>query len=223
MIEVISIHIPKTAGTSFYNILRQVYGDGLSPSFKRRDLNPHAGGACILDKSPDPAWRAVHGHFTWQEVRGLMVPGVTKVITWLRDPVDRVISNYQFFIDRLQHPEMNPEVAAINLHRNQETLLEYARLDENRNRMSRFLDGLAPEDFFFIGFTENFEEDVARLGLRLGWPALTVRRLNTRAYPYPVSEDERQEIEALNQEDRSLYKQAKTLFSSSTRSVSGDE
>ena len=37
MIELISIHVPKTGGQSFYQVLKQVYGDRLSISYRRRD------------------------------------------------------------------------------------------------------------------------------------------------------------------------------------------
>lgn len=203
-IQLLSIHIPKTAGTSFYNVLEQVYPVGLSPSLKRRDIayldNVH--GKTKIDLSH---YKVVHGHITWQEAAQYCDKENTKIICWLRNPVDRVLSNYRFFINRLAHPEFNAEVAEINQHRIHETLLEYAGKEENRNRMSKFTAGLAPEDFFFIGLVECFDQDLTNLAKLLDWPAFANPHLNkatsTDAFPFDV----REAVASLNEHDMDFY------------------
>lgn len=212
MIDLISIHIPKTAGTSFYDILRQVYPVGLSPSYRRRDLVSGQGVFEWPEKAAAPSLRVVHGHFTWREVQAAHVPGHTRVITWFRDPVDRVISNYLFFIDRLRNPQRNPEVYRHNAHRTGESLLEYAHHEENRNRMCFFVEGMPLEEFFFIGFTETFESDVLRLGALMAWPDFSVRQLNPGTRSVSVTAEERRIIEDLNRDDRQLYDRARAMY-----------
>ena len=90
-------------------------------------------------------FRVVHGHFRYAEIRSLHTSTNARIITWLRHPADRVISNYRFFIDRLAHSGINPEVRRINQHRRKERLMEYARLPENSNTMAYFLEGLIIE------------------------------------------------------------------------------
>ncbi len=210
MIELISIHIPKTGGTSFYRALQEAYGPGsVSISYRRRDYQSaikQGGLPAVLA----PELKVLHGHLHYSEVRELHQQTQAKVITWLRDPVDRVCSNFSFFKHRLLHPAHNPEVAAANAHRKSETLLEYAQREENRNRIAKFMRGLPPEDFFFIGLLEHFAADFEELGRRLHWPEVPkLPRLNDnrsfrRGLP-ELAESGHRALQALNAEDMAIY------------------
>lgn len=208
MIELLSIHIPKTAGTSFHDILVQVYGEAVSASLKRRDV------LAIENDSPDGrlrfdnGLRVVHGHFKFREIAHLRVPGETRLICWLRHPVRRVVSNWHFFQDGLRHPERNPVEAKLNAHRKGESLLTYAREEENRNRISDFLAGATPEDFFFIGIQEHFKEDIQRLSGMLHWTEVQIRGLNKNMRVSDPSPAEWAEISRLNSDDLVWYEQA---------------
>lgn len=208
MIELLSIHIPKTAGTSFHDILVQVYGEAVSASLKRRDVlaneRDSPGGRLRFDTG----LRVIHGHFKFREIAHLRVPGETRLICWLRHPVLRVVSNWHFFQDGLRHPQRNPEQFRQNAHRQGESLLTYAREEENRNRISDFLAGATLEDFFFIGIQEHFEEDIQRLGGMLGWPEVQVRDLNKNSRVSEPSSAEWAEISRLNSDDLVWYEQA---------------
>jgi hypothetical protein len=209
-LELLSIHIPKTAGTSFYNVLEQVYPVGLSPSLKRRDL------ANSNDKNSKSEidlgqFKVVHGHITWQEAAQFCDKESTKIICWLRNPVDRVLSNYRFFINRLENPQLNPEVAEINLHRLHETPIEYAEREENRNRMSKFTAGLELEDFFFIGLVECFNQDLQYLAEILEWPPFTNPHLNQGLGNTEYTLEIREAVANLNEQDMDLYSRVISL------------
>lgn len=207
MLELISIHIPKTAGTSFYHILSQVYGEQLSKSFRRRDILPHLRSSSFECKEIEQL-RVLHGHFYYSEIAALQEQTQAKVICWLRDPVERVVSNYRFFIAGLSNPQRNPADYAINQHRSKESLLEYAQREENRNRMSKFLAGLEPEKLFFCGQVSHFAAEVERLGQLLDWPPVDIPKLNvnpSKGNSVNISADALQLVRNLNSKDIRLY------------------
>ena len=215
MIELISIHIPKTGGTSFYQILQQVYGNSVSKPYKRRDYLEAIEKFGYLEMAIHENVKILHGHFYYKELKKLHVDYHAKVVCWLRDPVERVISNYLFFKAGFQNPNRNFRVYQKNKHRKNETLLEYAQKEENRNRITSFLEGIALEDLFFIGFLSKFEEDIQHLGNRLGWPKVKPKQLNQT-----MSHKKQQFIEdkhiyhqlvRLNAQDIELYEAAKKM------------
>jgi hypothetical protein len=213
MIELLSIHLPKTGGTSFYQILQQVYGDNVSIPFKRQDYQRCLDTRGALLPCLDPGIRVVHGHLRYREVEPIIAAHIPKLILWLRDPIDRIISNYHFFIDGLKHPERNPAVYEENKHRLNETLEEYAALKENQNRIHDFLDGARLEDFFFIGFLEHFDADLQYLAKLLEWPEFHIPHANQGKRKLPSSTDHQTlyRLRKWNALDLNLYQEATVL------------
>lgn len=209
MIEIISIHIPKTAGTAFYHVLKKQYGDKLSPSYKRKHIKSLIEKPTYYPIESLEKYTVLHGHLRYKEIRKLYENSNAKLITWVRDPVERLISNYHFFKHRLENPELNPEVFEKNKHRINESLLDYAHLDENRNRISWFIDESKIEDFFFIGIMEHFNRDLSHLSKLLNWDQFVLPPLiNISPKTHEIiSNDVRLEIAALNQKDVALYQQ----------------
>ena len=96
MIELISIHVPKTGGSSFLEVLKQAYGeDGVLKviSNHREDKGlpmeaPKIGNPPVLP----PKTKVLHGHFLHNDF--INHYGLSKnipVVTWVRDPVERLI------------------------------------------------------------------------------------------------------------------------------------
>lgn len=207
----ISIHIPKTGGTSFYKQLSNQYGKELAPSLKRKDINSLLNRDGSLAPFLNGNRKVLHGHFHYNEVADLCQQADAKAICWLRDPVERVISNYQFFQAGLKNPGRNPEQYAHNKHRKKESLLTYANRPENQNTMLKFLNGIALEDLFFIGFLEQFEHDINYLAELLGWDSVVHTKLNQSQQKELVSEDLRAQLAILNAKDIALYEHAKKI------------
>ncbi len=206
-LELISIHIPKTAGTSFYAILQDIYGKSHSIEVKREQARANAGK---FQRFLLPEHRVLHGHFHFEEIRDLVDPERVKLVSWLREPVSRVISNYYFF-----NRKVNEDPNHSEWHRRDEPLEVYAHYEENRNRMSKFLAGIELEDLFFFGIQEHFEEDLALLREKMGWPAVQNRSENTnrdyRSRFPPVSDELKEQIKVWNQADVQLYERALAL------------
>lgn len=172
------LHIPKTAGTSLYQIFAEQYPGGrLVPAYP-----PFAEG------SRDAAIAALangaevfFGHLNFGVHRLLGVPG--RYLTMLRQPVDRVAS---YFNHQRRHPhaEHYPMVSrGVTL---QQFVSQRVTVETN-NHMTRMVAGyLEPgylddpgvleralrnlrQDFVFAGITERFDESLAMMAECLGW------------------------------------------------------
>src|SRR5204863_2238823 len=88
----ISVHIPKCAGTSFHRVLRAVYGDQLwlnygqifSQDQLRRSVAPPGSVAPSGSVVPSST-TCIHGHFI-ADTFSKHFPHA-RLITWVRDPV----------------------------------------------------------------------------------------------------------------------------------------
>lgn len=215
MVDLLSIHVPKTAGTSFYRLLQANYCDQLSVSLRREHIMDMQANKQAITDYLIPEISVVHGHITIAEAQPLILRDRPKTIAFLRDPVERVISNYCYFIDLLRHPEQqqqNPAVYALNKHRIHESIFEYAAMDENRNVMSQFLSGLPLADYFYLGLQSTYAADIKWLGKKLAWPVRKVQRHNVKTHLkakyVKVDQGMRYYLRKLNAADEALFKEA---------------
>lgn len=81
------------------------------------------------------------------------------LITMVRHPVQRLISNYYHFLRR--HDASNP--ASVCLHEKRLTLREFAELELMQNEISRYTAGRMPADFAFVGISERYQESLLLL------------------------------------------------------------
>ena len=210
-LELISIHVPKTAGISFRTLLYKVYG-------KKYCFNINLGGqkhrrlynSASLDKITPLRTKVLHGHFTYDEVSDLAISRSLPVIVWVRDPLERVISNYRYAQRQIVTKRHRDDKGLSSM-----SLIDYARTKRQINLMSRFLRGLPLEDYAFVGISDYFAEEWNALSRLFRWPSVPVVRKNsTSTFPLdlpPVTEEERAEITWLNQEDIALYRSALSL------------
>jgi len=195
---VLSIHIPKTAGVSLRNILKEHYGTGFFLHYW--EITDSQGAVC--EKIP-PEAGCVHGHYH----ADLLVdrfPGAS-LVTWVRDPVERVVSSYYH---RLRDPDWRHPVCR-DLHERRLSLSEYASLPLVRNEMTAYFASKKPRDFLCIGIVEKFEPSLERMAQLLGIPEVKPRRDNVNPAKvtefYELTPFVRREIEALNEQDLVLY------------------
>jgi hypothetical protein len=209
---IISIHIRKTAGTSFRRELSEAFGDALLLDYGdeigsdrllsrlkriKTSLSAHYNRNRIVDR-----YKIVHGHFYGTKYKSL--PGRKYYVTFLRDPVERVISNY-FYIKSnpsRSHPD------AISIHRRNLSLEEYVESAESRNLQARFLAGLDLDRFQFVGITEHYNRSISLFNKLFGVNLRgDVHQNVTRARPSIDMIDPllRKRIITLNERDVALY------------------
>jgi hypothetical protein len=234
--EIISVHVPKTAGTTFGNMLLGLYGaESIHMDYDDWPMNPsslfHTDRDARRARADEevrrigPQSRVVHGHFCAAKYRGVFPEA--RRIAWVRHPVAWLISLYHFWIDRARDPQFwaqYPHQAShrmlVRLRDQEISLEEFAEHPEVRDCISRtFLDRVDLDQFFFVGIQEHFREDLRELIGRMGWPQVEVGADNAnpaRGYHGLVQRyrDDRAlmaRLEALNAADMDLYERALAL------------
>lgn len=174
MVELVSVHVPKCAGTSFLDALTEAFGrDAIYRDYDDRPVDPaapvnldpagfferaHAGGYPLLAGK-----RVVHGHFHARKYAALG-EGVRR-IAFLREPIDRMISHYYYWMST----PLTDHALRSYVVRNRLSVYEFARLPLIHDFYTRtFFSGVDLGTFAFVGFFETYREDVARLSARLG-------------------------------------------------------
>ncbi|MBS3821107.1 MAG: sulfotransferase family 2 domain-containing protein [Phycisphaerae bacterium] len=148
---IVSIHIPKTAGTTFGELLARArqgrvfydyhsyeYGRGYTYSAEHgRRLRE---GRAFIEHFFD----VIHGHF-FQSQYAQLFPSA-RYVTCLRDPIRRLVSHYRHYLSYSGRTDLG--------------LIAFARQKYVRNMQYQFLAGRDIEDFAHVLITERFAESV---------------------------------------------------------------
>ena len=210
--ELIFIHIPKTAGSSLRSVLHKVYG---------RDAVITVGVDIpatkeIIYKDMLPAGtRVLTGHLAYPQVEDLRRQTGAKIISFLRDPTERYISHF-FHLRRRQTRTLG---LRHELHARLPIWVHLC-LFRYHNVMSRSLKPLPMQGFDFIGFRETFSDDVKALAKLLDWPeegAHTGRFNANENTDYPLTARKLPDvagalIRRVNAADTLLYEEALSVW-----------
>ncbi|NBX59029.1 MAG: hypothetical protein EBT62_00980 [Opitutaceae bacterium] len=203
---ILSIHIAKTAGTAFRELLQEYYGDRLC--FFYGSLT---NAACEPIAALPLNVKCLHGHFYIKDNHDKFPQA--KYVTWMRDPVERVVSEYAHL--KRQPADGNPlgQLIAQGF-----SLLDFAHHPDARNVQAKTMGSL--NDFDFVGIAENFDAELQRLysivGLKLrsGYKAnLNPDKIGPR---YLLEDRVRALVTKLNQEDEELYRLAQEQVAAGT-------
>jgi len=209
----ISIHIPKTAGTTVAYILdygtnRRIFYDYEEDYDKpppTEYLNRHR--EFINDK-----FDVIHGHFLYKKYASAFPD--EKYIATLRHPVSRVISQYNHILDEPPGTGAWPTAEILS---GDMDIVEFAGIYNIGNAQSVFLDGRRFEDYAHIFITERLEQSIALFQKKFlfarqdvyagqGLPKINIR--STRQRYYKPSKAEEQEIFKRTRDDNELYAKA---------------
>lgn len=221
----ISVHMPKTAGSSFLASMRQKYGDRLLTDYGDRPINrgsitrnSHALAACVwhaLTAGKFAGVACVHGHFMPLKYSLLRTRTPLHFVTWLRDPVERLGSHYHYWLRHYDPHDCG------ELHRRvveeQWSLERFCLGPELQNTYCKFLWGFPLQRFEFVGITEHYQEDLAYFAKHIFRHPIHLREDNVNPHRQRTSyfEDQglRREIEAHHARDIELYQHALELRS----------
>ena len=169
----VSLHLPKTAGTSLRYAMRAHYGGRLLEDYDappmqvargRRELSAVRSGLASRRSLADDVV-AIHGHFLPVKYSIALRGRTARYATWLRDPVERVLSHYHYWCrdyagDDPAQPLRNRVVAE------RWSLERFCLGPEMRNLYRQYLWGFDPARFEFVGITERYEHDFAAFARR---------------------------------------------------------
>jgi Sulfotransferase family len=197
----IFIHVPKAAGTTFDRILFHQYSRRAILRIGEGGLNPAIHELQDWPEQRRQAVRLVTGHIGF----GIheLFPGPAKYLTFVRDPVERIISHYRHVLRTKDH-YLHDEVTSRRM-----SLLDYACSGmtwELVNGQTQLLAGpyerfpaptrpyeefVTPtqetlelakrhirETFVLAGVTERFDESLLLLQRMLGWRRVGYGRAN---------------------------------------------
>lgn len=207
MIELISVHIPKTAGTAFRHVLTDIYGlNGVLGDYPPDQIHQP-------ENAISKEIKVIHGHFQPSKYQEYFP--AAKRIVWLRHPLFRLISEY-FFAKTIN--DRNNAIHAQLLDGNL-SILEFAQIPQMKNFLSKKMQGLEIAEFDFVGIQEFYFADLEELKNMMGWSNFQPIIKNSNRYPQyqkclqeilndPLLMDR---LSKLNREDMELYRDALNL------------
>jgi len=213
---IISVHIPKTAGSSFRDLLIRQFGGQVRLDYDQKPLRHRSDGTPIPAVAvPEDADCAVlHGHFVADRVH-LPAGTVPRYAVWLRHPVERVLSHYFFW---RREPYLDQPLCRRLIE--QDLSAEAFAADPAMRDLQRFFLGDLPAaSLAFVGITERFGESIERFNAVFGTELQGTVTANVNpdqsdgGYRRLVGERTYAAIAALNPRDMRLYEAADTFYS----------
>lgn len=197
-----SIHVPKAAGVSFYYALREIYGRALLHDNAMSPLNPLSG----VPNYPRgwSKYNVIHGHFDYTKYSHL------PLITWVRDPVDRIISHYCYW--RYKRKLSKGDFYNDILRTRNLDIYQFAELLPNT---ATILTGEYVERYMFVGIIEHFDTCLEYFNNLTGLEVKGGVKKNVNNKKPEVLSRDNIDVERLTiflRKDLKFYKQALSLY-----------
>lgn len=234
-------HIPKTAGTTFYEYISRFY--------KESEIYPKSslGGYESISKFDEVILediKFIANHKNFREY----LDDSWSVITFVRNPKDRLISLYNHWKnwtdEEIQNAPTGEEVKNLKKLFKEKSLTQVLKLNDPLIRF-HFVNGLAKnliplnkhhlinndkkllkeakkqlDNMFFIGVTERFKESQFLFEYLLRLPhEKDLENLNTRKYDFSFTKEEEDEINKILEIDNQIYKYAVKKFEENLKKI----
>ncbi|ORE94711.1 Sulfotransferase family protein [Stappia sp. 22II-S9-Z10] len=165
---ILSVHIPKTAGSRFHAALKARYGRAFAVYYGADDKRTHPLArrhprdfdAAMIRDLERAGVRILHGHFTVPRMAGA-VDDPSRYWVWLREPIERTISHYHFVKKRaaISDNVFGEAIAA------GEDIATFAARPRIAAFQSHYAEAFPLADYGFVGISEMFVDLIAREGL----------------------------------------------------------
>jgi hypothetical protein len=163
----ISIHVPKTAGTNFTRTLEAIYGDRIHMDYgTERDLTAARTPAPEIANDPDAfakRFDVIHGHYHYMKYQNVYPDA--PVLATLRHPVARVASQYRHIA---LHGDRNVERHRLIMDGEMD-IVKFSRFRFIGNAQAAYLEGLGIETLTHAIIQEHFPKTVERFCEAVGF------------------------------------------------------
>ncbi len=218
---IVSVHIPKTAGTSFRSRLAAGigerllldYDDWVETQTTAAEQRRSARRMEMLGELHELSRRydVIHGHFAADKYADLFQK--LDLITFVRDPYQQALSAY----DTARRAFDAPNPAIRLLHEKDMTCIDM--IEAFPNHQSLYFSGKAVDEFAMIGIYERFDESVAlfqsMFGIKLPDEEIRINvNPNRQGLAYDVDPDVRKAVDTHRAADIALYRRAQEHFAS---------
>lgn len=218
-------HIPKTAGTTMQSILEQNYNSGFYRVHSRGNYRTWLREPRSIRNTTT----CLQGHFTYGVHKYITRP--YQYITFLRDPVERIISFYYYIQDKNNH-----RLSKLFNKTKLTTIINERWFAATNNDMTRFIAGrkdiginrpvgkMTSDDlvlakkhlslFTAIGFVETFDEDLQTFAIQFRWENIQYKSElvhPSRPTKSDLAPDVIELIKKYNKQDLELYDYAREL------------
>jgi hypothetical protein len=204
------IHIPKTAGTSFRIGVQEKFNDkSIIMDYKQHSnktsqviqdtVYSNQKHLLVNEIIQRNKIKFITGHFTASKYLDIFDTNV-RWCTFFRDPIQRVISEYNHLVSRYGYDK---------------SLQEFCILPNNCNKQFNAISGIKLDDFFFFGITEYYNESITLFNKLTNMDISSIKQNIGRKIidcQYNLNTDLLELIQNNNLKDIELYQQAVQKF-----------
>ncbi|MCL7945134.1 sulfotransferase family 2 domain-containing protein [Marinobacter sp. ATCH36] len=209
MLPIFFVHIPKTAGTSFRKSAENYFGSGnvvYDYSLKSSETSELVTEFIYENKDPfvfdqifeQHSYSFLSGHV--HAIKYVHLFGVSQTVTFLRDPIQRVMSEYNHFVRNYNYEGDFPS---------------FYRKPGFINRLSKLLHHVPLESIGMLGLTEDYQVSLDILNdtysSKIEYSVMNMGRQD-REQNYQIPQEQLDELHGLNQQDIELYGRGVRIF-----------
>lgn len=237
------LHIPKAAGSSLRGIMKEHYSSSQTHRVYGWRCQRKYDKFTAFPREKKKRIRYIEGHMRF----GIheYVPGPCAYMTFLRDPVQRLLSHYYYIFTRPNHYQYGLVVgnnmsfdefiasdSSRDAHNRQVfstaglSAQEFSALEEPREALDMARRNIE-KHFALVGFSEHFDTSLLLLKLAMGWDTFPfyVRRNVTKntSSRSSVSASTIERIREYNSLDWQLYREMLQRFNATCHTMEGFE
>ncbi len=216
----VSLHIPKCAGTSFQAVLRTWFGRRLYDHYLDEKTGKPARRHRLKSRLSPTRWKhgvCVHGHFNKRRPGSALreyYPEVDQFITVLRDPFEVHLSQYFWgrrlgeyrFRDGESKPLPPTEEYDLDhyLAERRSFLLLHIPFDLTLENYKSVIE----ENYVYVGIAEDLQTSVDVLAGKLGFQPVKIDRMNVSKRNEDAPEQARQDFKDRHPLEYAIYEYA---------------